>query len=198
MIEYEKVGDVWRVVHDCGCEVFLKNIRGLIRKPKTICQPCAIKACLIERNTKHSLSKTPTYTTWLMMKRRCNEETNNRYEYYGGKGIKVCDRWMESFANFYEDMGERPEGMSLDRVDLSLGYFKDNCRWVDDIAQANNKSNNNLLMRISTGEVFSVKRWCEIFGLKYKSVYSKLKYKKIPETPDEIFGEPFEWVQRQW
>ena len=74
--------------------------------------------------------RTPTYYTWKMMKQRCQNPRATSYEYYGGRGIKVCDRW-QSFDNFLEDMGERPEGKTLDRFPNKNGnYEPGNCRWA--------------------------------------------------------------------
>lgn len=83
-------------------------------------------------------SCTRTYSTWSAMKTRCNNPKHKRFHYYGGRGITYCDKW-ESFEGFLADMGERPQGKSLDRIDVNGCYCKDNCRWATDIEQANNK-----------------------------------------------------------
>jgi hypothetical protein len=76
-----------------------------------------------------SLEHLPTYNSWLAMHYRCSHERNGAYHKYGAKGIKVCDRWS-SFRNFLEDMGKRPEGTSLDRLDRDADYEPTNCRWA--------------------------------------------------------------------
>lgn len=80
------------------------------------------------------------YPTWKQMMARCYNKTNKAYAGYGARGIQVCDRW-HIFANFLEDMGERPEGMTLDRINNSGNYCPDNCRWADKSTQAFNIRN---------------------------------------------------------
>jgi hypothetical protein len=78
----------------------------------------------------HGMSKSPTYISWISMKMRCEKPYNASYRYYGAKGIKVCERW-QTFPNFFADMGVRPDGFDLDRIDASRGYEPGNCRWLD-------------------------------------------------------------------
>lgn len=80
------------------------------------------------------------YWTWLMMRRRCYSKICKYYEYYGGKGIKVSKEW-DDFRVFLKDMGPRPKGYSLDRIDFDGDYSKSNCRWASDLTQGQNKSN---------------------------------------------------------
>lgn len=72
---------------------------------------------------------TSTWIIWMGIKARCLNPNNAAYKNYGGRGITICDKWL-SFNNFYKDMGDRPAGMQIDRINNNLGYYKENCRWV--------------------------------------------------------------------
>jgi hypothetical protein len=84
---------------------------------------------------KHGWSKTPTYNSWSSMVNRCRDPSNASWAYYGARGIVVCERWND-FLNFLEDMGERPDGMTLDRRDPDGDYEPSNCRWLS-VAEQN-------------------------------------------------------------
>lgn len=83
---------------------------------------------------------TPEFRSWLAMRQRCYYEKSEKYLRYGGRGIKVCDRWRDSFENFLVDMGARPEGMTLDRIDNDGDYEPGNCRWATPAQQMENRT----------------------------------------------------------
>jgi hypothetical protein len=92
------------------------------------------------RKHKNSIKdNTREYNSWRSMIMRCNRKTNHNYIYYGNRGISVCDRWINSFDNFIEDMGKRPKGMTLDRINNDGNYEPSNCRWETIEKQNNNK-----------------------------------------------------------
>ncbi len=104
--------------------------------------PSGCAHCAAVRRTKHGHKRgsgsTPTYQTWQAMWRRCTNPTNNRFKHYGARGITICDRW-KSFEMFLADMGERPQGRTIDRKNHNGNYEPANCRWATAIEQRRNQ-----------------------------------------------------------
>jgi hypothetical protein len=102
--------------------------------------------------------RSPTYFSWCGMKQRCTDKSHTAFEHYGGRGIGFEPRW-ESFENFLADMGERPEGTSLDRINNEEGYSKENCRWVSQRYQTQNRRKKVNAVSIYTGVARSGENW---------------------------------------
>src|ERR1700744_2357780 len=129
----------------CGKE-FVSQI-SKVKSGHTKSCGCNVVAHLINMNQTHGLTGTPEFDTWVGMRQRCNNPDNDRYKDWGGRGIKVCDRWQESFENFYEDMGPKPfPNAELDREDNDGHYSKQNCRWSNRKEQCNNRRSNVILL----------------------------------------------------
>jgi hypothetical protein len=114
----------------------------------------------------------PTYKTWANMRKRCNTPSCVQYKYYGGKGITICQTW-DDFAVFLADMGKRPDGMTLDRIDTTKGYSKTNCRWVNQTLQIRNRSNTRYVEAL--GQKMTIAEWVEKTGLTYNTILLRLK-----------------------
>ncbi len=91
-----------------------------------------------ERMTKHGMIKSPEYQSWKCMRERCTNPSHEHWKYYGGIGVTVCHRWMNSFADFYSDMGNS-NGLTIDRIDPTGNYEPDNCKWSNMIEQRANR-----------------------------------------------------------
>lgn len=117
---------------------------------------------------------TKTYKAWAAMLQRCNNPNTYNYCDYGGRGIKVCERW-KFFENFFEDMGEVPEGKSLDRIDVNGNYEPSNCRWATSSEQARNRRNNNFITY--NGITKPLAEWAETLGISYSVLRTRLHRK---------------------
>lgn len=122
---------------------------------------------IAESNTRratHGMESTAVYNTWRDMKQRCQNPNAQKYRSYGGRGISICEPWQE-FESFYADMGDKPDGMSLDRIDNDGDYTPENCKWSTPQEQSNNTRANSLITY--QGKTQSIANWARETGLTY-------------------------------
>lgn len=122
---------------------------------------------------KHRMSKSSgAYKVWLKMRKRCQNPTAPHYDRYGGRGITVCERW-QTFENFFADMGERPEGLTIERIDNNGNYELGNCKWATHQEQCNNRESNVLIT--AHGKTLNVAQWAVIIGKHVSTVHRRLR-----------------------
>lgn len=148
-------------------------------KEKTICEKVIDKVltnrikscgCLSRRRNK---TRSDEYRAWESMKRRCYNKKDQRYNRYGLIGIKVCDRWINSFENFLDDMGNKPSKKhSLERKNVYKDYSPDNCVWATEIDQQNNRTNNRRLE--FGGESFTLSQWSRKLNISVQTLWYRL------------------------
>lgn len=163
----------WECLCDCGstsrvCGASLRT--GISRSCGCL---CAETTSIRSKKHGHSgTNRTPTYRTWRSMVRRCTNPKDNRAYAYLARGISVCDRWR-SFENFLADMGERPEGKTIDRIDNEKGYFPENCRWATASEQATNKRTSRWIEH--DGRRMTLSQWAAEFNIGIGILHHRLK-----------------------
>jgi len=127
----------------------------------------------MERMTTHGLSRTPEYQSWQGMQSRCHNPREPGYCLYGARGIIVCDRWRDSFQQFFSDMGPKPApNMSIDRILVNGPYSPMNCRWATPLEQVNNRRNTRLVA--INGITKPLKQWCKELGTPYQVALKRI------------------------
>jgi len=164
---------LWLCKCDCGKEKIILGIS--LQSGCTKSCGCLKKELDKKRNLKHNHAQrgkvSKTYNSWVHMIQRCTNPNCEIYKHYGGRGIKVCKRWLK-FENFLEDIGEIPKGLTLDRVDNNKGYSPKNCKLSTIKEQSRNKRN-NILIPFNDG-FLCLKDYCKIKNLNYSTVLWRL------------------------
>ncbi len=164
--QFKSTSARWYCLCDCGNEK--AYAAQALRKGVT--KSCG---CLdAEVKKKHGMYGTPTYRSWNGMIARCTNPEAPNFANYGGSGVSVNDRWRD-FSSFFEDMGLRPEGTTLDRIDSGGNYEPGNCRWATDTQQQRNKSSNHMLT--ANGETRCISEWAELTGIKKVTIRARVR-----------------------
>lgn len=166
----------WQCKCDCGKIIAVRDCH--IKSGRSKSCGCLSVELFTKRVKKHGLSnKTPEYDAWLGMIKRCyNTGDWNKagVRNYSGRGITVCQAWLDSFEAFLSHVGKRPSAKhSLDRIDNNKGYEPGNVRWADNITQSENRRTN--LVITLDGESKPLSRWCRIFGIPYGTAISRIR-----------------------
>lgn len=177
----------------CKCGKELKVIRhALVGNGKRLAISCGCTRRPARANLTHGKSGTSIYKRWQHMIIRCTKTSSNRWMNYGGRGIKVCDRWMK-FENFYKDMGEPPfPGASIDRIDNSGNYEPTNCKWSTRVEQGSNKRNNRMIT--FQGETLTLSEWARKAKIPMKKLWWRIVTDGWPI--ERALTQPF--ISREW
>ena len=166
---------LWHCLCECGNKKTTKS--SYLKKGRV--KSCGCMSIDQKRNAaksqSHPLSrrnKPVARRCWQNMIARCTDINGKDWPNYGGRGITVCERWLESFANFFEDMGDPDTGMTLDRIDANGPYSPENCRWATRKEQGNNRRNNRWLT--VDGQTMTMAQWAEHAGISWATIQTRL------------------------
>jgi hypothetical protein len=161
----------WLCQCDCGWKTAVKG-EALVSGGTRSCG-CLHREEVAALARQHGMSRTPTYVSWLNMRRRCGNPADSAYANYGGRGIAVCEAWQASFEAFYADMGVCPVGFTLERRDNDGPYSAENCSWASRKTQGHNRRTTCLVMW--NGISRSITEWADVLGLARATVTRRLR-----------------------
>lgn len=157
----------WKVRCDCGTERVIPG--GSLRSGNSRSCGCLCKDINADRLTTHGGRRTREYRIWRAVKDRCFNERNSHFDYYGGRGITMCDRWKNDFTAFLADMGPCPDGLTIERIDVNAHYDPSNCKWATYREQRQNQRRSKFVDY--EGQRWNLKELCRHLGVKYNAVY---------------------------
>lgn len=178
----------WNCKCDCGNarEVRSDRLIGGMSKSCGCYHKEIVARSSSEHNGTHRMSHTKIHRVWRLMKSRCGNPNDKSWPNYGGRGIKVCERWLHSFEKFYADMGDIPfDGAQIDRVDNDGHYEPGNCRWSTAKENSNNRRSTKKI--VFRGETHSVLEWSHIIGIHASLLYGRLSR---GWSVEDAFGKP--------
>ncbi len=165
----------WLFRCDCGVEKVIRL--DPVRRGKTSSCGCVRTEMIRGRSLTHGhkigRQSTPTLRAYHHAKARCQNPNDAKFPAYGGRGIQMCDRWSDSFEAFLSDMGDRPEGLTLERIDVNGNYEPDNCRWATRHDQTRNKTTNVFVNH--DGERIILKDFADAMGVNYKALHARVR-----------------------
>jgi hypothetical protein len=160
---------LWLCLCDCGKPT--KKTAWFLKNGRVKSCGCRTKSLISKSRTRHGETDTPTWKSWKSMLDRCDLKAHKSYADYGGRGITICDAWR-TYENFRSDMGERPYGMTLGRVDNSGNYEPSNCHWETYRQQARNRRSSRIIAH--DGIVATLSEWSERTGLTGGTIWKRL------------------------
>ena len=160
---------IWECQCDCGNITKVRS--NDLKRGRTKSCGCLQKGPVPGQHKNYNKLRTPTYQSWADMKKRCSNPNSINFKNYGDRDIKVCKRWL-TFESFYRDMGECPKGLTLGRMNNSLGYFPDNCEWQTHKKQNNNKRNNRIIEY--RGKKLTMEQWSRELNINYGKLRERL------------------------
>lgn len=166
------------VIWECRCEcgnTCITSSNQLTRKNHSRKRSCGCLQVEMHRTRSHGESGSILFHKWTGMKDRCYNANAKNYEYYGGRGIAICEEWRTSYEAFrdWANSNGYKDGLSLDRIDPDKDYSPDNCRWITMSAQQGNKRSN--IMIVMDGQERTLAEWCQVLDLPYKTIHARIK-----------------------
>lgn len=162
----------------CECGNFIEVTTDNLRRGTTISCGCYRHNALGERSITHGKSNSRLYYIYCHMKSRCYNHNNPRYKDYGGRGITICDEWINDFMAFYNWAYEHgyKSNLTIDRIDNNKGYTPDNCQWATKEQQ--NRNRRNVKLYTLRGETHCLREWCSILNINYKTIHRRIHVHK--------------------